>query len=99
MEVEELKALFEKHDDDYGKFDQVVNPVSPRKDICAFMMLNAAVPPDKSEKMVAAAEHDVIYLDVDLEELAKVATEDLIHDLVRCSVMLDEQFDCLSMFV
>ncbi len=49
--------------------------------------------------MVSAAEHDEILLDVDLEELAKVATEEQIVELIRCGVRYDSSTDSLAMFV
>ena len=48
--------------------------------------------------MVTAAEHDEIYLGVDCEELAKVATEEDLLDLIRCGVRYD-RFASLCMYV
>lgn len=110
MTTKEMKALFDEFsgdgtgDDEFLKFDRIKNPAHRRPDICAFLMLDAAVPAEKNgadeyDDMVSAAEHDEIYLAIEPEELAKVATKELIRDLVRCGVRYDERHDCLAMFV
>jgi hypothetical protein len=48
---------------------------------------------------VTAAEHDEIWLDVDCERLAEIATEVDILYLVRCGVRYDEYNKSLQMFV
>ena len=50
-------------------------------------------------EIVAAAEHDKIYLGVDIEKLAEKATEEDILFLVRNGVMYNEEFESLAMFV
>ena len=96
---EELKEKFEKFmDGEFVQFDRVENKLHRRQDICAFLILSELAPSDKFD-IVIGAEHDVIYLSVNLVELAQNATEDHIRDLVRCGVMFDEDTDCLSMFV
>ena len=102
MALEELQAMFEKHKDEFLKFDRVNNPAHRRPDLCAFLMLDAAVDVKNARggysAMVSAAEHDEIYLVIDAEELAKVATDDLVRDLIRCGVLYDSTYDCLAMF-
>jgi hypothetical protein len=95
MSVEELVALFEKHDGEYGEFDRVVDPPSQRPDLCAFLLLDKLVP--NSGDIVSAAAYDEFSLGVDLEVLAKVATEDDIIYLRRCGVFCDAREDCLYM--
>lgn len=90
----DIEATFEKFNDDYLKFKDVEVKLSSRPDIHAFILLNQLVPGDSD--MISAAEHDEFYLDVSPDELAKVATEEQIRDLVRCGVMCDESG--LSMF-
>ena len=48
------------------------------------MLLDQLLPGDSD--IVSAAEHDEIFMDVDLEELAKVVTVQQVTDLVRCGV-------------
>lgn len=96
----DLEAVFEKfdsdHEDEFLRFERIEHKLSRRPDIHAFLLLDKLVPGDRD--MVAGAKHDEISLDVEVEELAKVATEEDIRDLVRCGVMLDGG-SYLSMFV
>ena len=87
----DIAALFEKHDDKSYK-DQPDGP----DDLTAFTLLNRLVP--GAHRMISGAEHDQIWLDVDLDELAKVASEDDIITLIRCGVWLDDEDECLCMF-
>lgn len=91
-----LKEVFDKHADEYIQFDHIVNPVHPRPDICAFMML-ADLVPDQGD-IVSAAEHDKIWLKTNCVKLEEAATENQIVDLIRCGVIYDEEFDGLCMF-
>jgi len=92
-----LKAAFDKFEADFIKFDRIADPPSMRSDICAFLLLDKLVP--GTIDMVTAAEHDEIWLQVDCDVLAKVATEDDILYLVRCGVRYDDDTDSLAMFV
>lgn len=49
--------------------------------------------------MIASADHDVIYLNIEIEDLEQAVTEEQIIELIRCGVFYDEEFDCLGMFV
>lgn len=98
MSLDELAALFEKHENEYLEF----KPMPPqrlceRRDLCAFILLHQLVP--GTNDMVSAGEHDQIWLDVSAEALAAVAMEDDVLTLIRCGVMYDEETDSLSMFV
>ena len=97
MTNKELKALFEKHNGEYGKFSRVVNPLHPRPDLCAFLLLDRLVP-DPGKDMVSAVTSDEFYLRTSVEELAKVAIEEDVITLCRCGVLYDGQYDCLAMF-
>lgn len=94
----DLKALFEKHDDEYSCFERVENKASNRPDLCAFLALDRLAPSDGGD-IITAAEHDEIWLDVDLEKLAANATEDDILMLARCGVRFDDMNESLAMFV
>lgn len=94
-----LEERFEQFEADYIKFADVVNPLHRRADICAFLMLDSLCPPlKKGSDIIACAEHDAIYLDVDLDTLADNITDEQIRDLVRCGVMYDSENDGLMMF-
>jgi hypothetical protein len=93
----DINCAFNNYDDDYLKFERVVDKLHPRPDICAFLLLDKILPNDGFD-MVCGAEHDEIYLDVDCERLAEVATEEDVLTLVRCGVHYDEETDSLAMF-
>lgn len=95
MTLDEMEDLFDDDGDEYLKFERVENKRSSRPDIHAFILLNELVPGTRD--MIAAAEHDEIYLDVDPETLAEVATEEQIIELIRCGVRYSD--DSLRMFV
>ena len=92
-----LKEIFDKHNDEFLNFDAVEEKLSNRADLHAFLLLEKLAPGHRD--MVSAAEHDVIYLDTDVEKLAEVASESQIIELIRCGVMLDSETDSLTMFV
>lgn len=93
----DLEATFEKFEDESCEFDRVEKKLHPRPDLCAFLLLDKLLPNDGRD-MVCAAEHDEIFLDVDCERLAEVATEDDILTLVRCGVRYDSDMDEMKMF-
>jgi len=96
MTVEKLEEMLDDNDDEYIKFDRIENKRSQRPDIHAFLLLDELCP--GTTDMVAGAAHDEIFLDVSLEDLAKVITEDQVVELIRCGVRHSE-YDCLAMFV
>lgn len=93
--IKDIEKVFEKHNDEFLKFKRVKNKLSSRPDIHAFILLNQLVPGTRD--MVSAAEHDEFFLDVDVDELEKVATEEQVIDLIRCGVRLCDYG--LAMFV
>jgi len=95
--VIDIAATFEKYDDDFLKFDLVENKTSYRPDLHAFCLLDRLVP-GKGD-IVCSAEHDEIWLGVDIDYLAGAATEEEILELVRCGIRFDEGTDSLAMFV
>lgn len=93
----DLEATFEKHSDDYMRFERVESKLHSRPDLCAFLLLDKLLP-NEGRDMVCAAEHDEFFLDADCEKLAEVATEDDILTLTRCGVHYDSSADSLAMF-
>lgn len=91
----EPNELFEKHGDEFGKFERI--PLAERKhamrDLCAMLYLYERF--GGTHKAVEAAEHDVIYPAAGCEKL----TEDDVIYLARCGVHWDSEVDCLAMFV
>lgn len=94
----ELAKLFEKHNDaELLRFKRIENPPSVAKDLCAFLLLDRLCPGNTD--IVAAAEHDVIYLSYDFSDLKDCITEDDVIYLLRCGVCLDNDTDSLCMYV
>ena len=61
------------------------------------LLLHKLQPSD--DDIIGGANHDEIYLSIDLEKLAAVISEEQIIDLLRCGVQYDRQIDGLMMFV
>lgn len=98
MDVEEFEEKLTKASEKskYGDFEKkVTNKLSQRRDLHVFLLLDKLIP-DKSRDIIAAAEHDMIYLEGHLEEIAEVITDEQIEELAHCGVFID---DGLSMFV
>lgn len=101
----DLDALFEKHEDEYLKFERIEAPLSACPDLAAFMLLDKLAPefsqgkPGERMGMISAAGYGEIYLQTDIETLAEKATEADIITLIRCGVRLDVGNVCLAMFV
>lgn len=91
-----LHERMEAIHDEYLKFERVVNPPSKRCDLCAFMLLDSLLPDTKD--IIAAAEHDEIFLGVDADELNQVVSDEQLLTLVRCGMRHDSGYDCLAMF-
>lgn len=83
-------------DDEFAKFERIESPLHPRPDVCAFLLLHKLCPGTRD--MIAAAEHDIFFLDIDMEELAKAATKEDIITLLRCGVYYNSKYDCLAMY-
>ncbi len=101
MTIEELRALFKKHSDEYLKDDRIgLERMHRRPDICAFMMLdflNEAQNGACYEDVVTWAGHDEIGLGVHPEQILDIITEQAVIDLIRCGVLLSD--DTFTMFV
>lgn len=87
--TDNLEALYEKHEDEFCKFDRVKNKSTTRGDLHAFLLLDRLIPSPTGCDIVSAANHDEIYLDTDPEEFVKVATEDHVIEIMRCGVRFD----------
>jgi hypothetical protein len=93
----DIKSEYETLEDVRLEFDAVEPKLSSRPDLHAFILLNQLMPGNRD--MISAAEHDQIWLDVDLERLAEVATANHIRQLEACGVHFDSEYDALYMFV
>lgn len=90
--IEEVESAFEAASNmpyDERKFDRVTNKRSARPDVHAFVVLAELV--QGTGDMVAAAEHDEIFLDVRPADLVGKVTAEDVADLSRCGVIYDEE--------
>lgn len=97
MTLQELHALFELHESESHKFENIQNKRSQRPDLHAFLLLDELVP--GSRDIISAAEHDEVYLEVSPEALAEVATSNIVLELRRCGIRYDRSLDSIAMFV
>jgi len=97
MTIEELKKLFEIHNDEYIRFERVKNKLSSRPDLHAFLLLDSMCP--GSDDMVSSARDDEIYLGVDPHSVLDAVTESMVVDLIRCGISYNREFDCFVIFV
>lgn len=97
MTLDDLKALFKKHEDEYIDFDRVEHKLANRPDLHAFILLDRLVPGKRD--IVATAEHDQFWVEVSPEDLAEVVTEEQVIELLHCGIMYDSDIDSLSFFV
>jgi hypothetical protein len=97
MTDRELEDLFEKHNDEFLKFERVEPKRSRRADLHGFILLDELTPNASDRDILAGAEHDEVYLSIDVDELAAVVTEAQVIELVRCGVRCSR--DGLCMFV
>ena len=77
-------------------FELVENKRSGRQDIHAFLLLDELLP--GTTCIVADAERDKVWLDVDLDELTMAISEEDIVELARCGVWLDDDEEGLCMY-
>jgi len=104
-----IDVLFERHKDEFLKFDRVTEPRCSRPDLHAFIRLHelvqSAADADYEARnkhkadIISGAEHDQIWLSVDIDRFREVMTDELVIELSRCGVFYDTDINCLSMFV
>lgn len=83
--------------DDFGDFDKVTKKRSPYKDLHAFMLLAELMPGEWN--IVGSAEHDKIYLSLNVVDLAPFLTPELVYELMHCGIMYDSDAEALAMYV
>jgi hypothetical protein len=93
IDIEREFKLVEDMDWRETNFNAIVKPLSLYRDTCAFLYLeNLLKQHDKAPNpvMIAAAEHDQIWLNVDCDILEEIATKDDILYLYRCGVYCED---------
>lgn len=97
MTYEEMKEKFQEHSEKYSDFEEnVKNPLSKRSDLHAFILLDKLQPSEYC--MIYASAHDEFFLNIDLDAIAEVITEEQIIELIACGVSLDTGRGRFSMF-
>ncbi|MEQ8636876.1 hypothetical protein [Gimesia maris] len=92
MELSERWETISKSMKYFKRFEKVENKRSQRPDLHAFLLLDELFPGNRD--MVAAAEHDEIYLAIETEQ-AETLTDDQISELIRCGVRCGEYGLCM----
>jgi hypothetical protein len=93
----DLEKVFSENEDKFLEFDECTEKPSGRADICAFIILDRLIP--GTCDMVCSAEHDEIWLVTDPDEIAEVATEADVINLIRCGVRYDGDTGSFAMYV
>jgi hypothetical protein len=93
-----IDTLDQYYESSHIKFEHIPaeHRLSQRPDLHVFLLLDQLVP--STHNIVASADHDVIWLQTPIEDLAKVITREQILDLARCGVMYDNGTESLRMF-
>lgn len=94
MTLQELEAHFKAAADKpyvprAERWKALQNKRASRPDLHGFLLLDELLPSAKAMNMIAAAEHDEFWLDIDINEFAAVATPALINELTVCGVYYD----------
>lgn len=99
MTTEQIRELFEKHNDEFIHFERIENPKTQRPDLHAFLLLDRLCPATGKQDLICCSEHDEYYLDIDLEALAasQISEADII-ELTRCGARISEH-DTICFFV
>lgn len=96
----DIEALWNKYSegeaDEHLKFERVKERLSNRPDLHAFILLGLLCP--GTEDIIGSSQHDEFYLSISPQEIAKVATEEQIIDLIRCGLRYDSQNEAFCMF-
>jgi len=94
MTIEEMQHLFHEYCDDFlVDGPRTCHPT--RSDLNVFMLLDRLIP--GKANIVACAEHDQIWLETDVNQLAQVITSEQVRELIQCGVLFREEDDSLVM--
>lgn len=83
----------------YCNFESVENKLSNRPDLHALLLLDKIVPSEHYSDILSSAEHDIVYINIDIKKLIKNVTIEHIYDLCRCGITYDSEVDCLVFYV
>ena len=88
--------LFEKHDDEFNKFDRVQHKLSENQELHGYLLLVKLFP--NEARILQSAEHDMVWIGPESDDLESL-TEAQIIELLRCGIHFDGDNDSLAMFV
>lgn len=93
--IQELLAFYGTDDVsiEFLEFDKIENKFSNRPDVHAFILLDKLLPGKRD--ILGAAEHDQVWLDIEIKELLKVATTEQLIELHRCGVTCGAEGLCM----
>jgi hypothetical protein len=99
MTIDDIERLYDEHEDEHLEFKNIKpeRRLHRRPDLNAFLLLDKLVPGDRD--MVQVAEHDEFWVEVRPKQVAAVATEEDILDLMRCGIMYDSDIESFHSFV
>lgn len=82
----------------FGEDKEVFQIKDIDHDVRAITLLRERIPYEVCKSIINAAEHDKIYL-CTLEEAMPYLSEDDLSVLADCNVWIDDDLDCLALFV
>ena len=84
--ADSIKQLFDKHANEFEKFERVENPLHHRPDLCAFLLLDS----------ISRSDSNIIdglgIINIDMNDFINKATEGDIITLIRCGVEYLDDF-------
>jgi uncharacterized radical SAM superfamily Fe-S cluster-containing enzyme len=96
MTRDEIENFLNNHEEDFLDFDSVKDKKSNRADLHAFIILDSLFPSDND--IIANSEHEIIFIDVDVDEFCDKITEDVLLDLHRCGILYNTRDDAIFMY-
>ena len=94
--AERFNAIKDEHES--RNFSEIAKPRSSRKDLHALLLL-AELDAGSTKAIICAAEHDIIYVGVDLASFVDTITDEQLIELAICGMMFDDDGDGFSMYV
>lgn len=93
-----LQEMFELSESmEYIEFADIEPKLSNYRDLHGMMLLEK-LQPGTGDSMIACAEHDQIWYDIDLEKLWEVITQDQVNQLNTCGIWYEEEHDSLTSY-
>lgn len=97
----DVKELFEKHNEEFLKFDRIEEPLVDAPDLCAMLYMTNFLTTEQCEchhNIILYSEHDEIFFSIDVDYFSEIASEFDVIYLIRCGVRYSENFSSFCMF-